>query len=92
MIKYKAGSLYSPRIEEVEVERETDSSVWVSGRRRSKISEFESFFETWDEAHRHLMAVSHSKVDAARRDLERANSTHGNIKGMKPPRKETGNE
>lgn len=88
MIKYKATGFYRPEIKEVEVERETDSSVWISGRRRGKITDFESFFDTWEDAHSHLLKLSRANVDGARRHLEHVNSTHGNIKGMKRPRKE----
>ena len=54
-------------------------------RRTAKLSDYESFFLTWDEAHSYLLGRADAKVSQARRQLELANATLGNIKGMKPP-------
>lgn len=73
------------RIEVTEIERETESSVWINGRRSAKHGAYENFFNTWDDAHSHLMKRAQSNVDQQRRILERLNGVLGNIKGMKRP-------
>lgn len=83
MHKYKTTSFSG--ITSVEIERETDSSVYINGRRRSKRSEYEDYFDTWEEAHEFLTRRAQDDVESARHVLERANSRLGNIKGMKKP-------
>lgn len=89
MIKYIAVKYGTAEVYPVEVDRETGSSVWVGGRRRAKRSDHESYFDTWEEARNYVLIKAQVRVDAARRHLEREKSDLGNIKGMKPPAKET---
>lgn len=91
MIKYESNSF--GRIKKVEVDRETESSVWLSvdgkevlrERRAAKRSEFRSYFDTWDDAKNHLIEMHEGKVAHARAVLKTANDRLGNIKGMKNP-------
>jgi hypothetical protein len=92
-IKFVARRIGRP-IESVEVERETEQSVWVCGvwhgkkvapRRHSKRSDWDNYFDTWEEAKAFLLANAERKVAHARRELEIANSELGNVKGLKPP-------
>ncbi len=46
-----------PKIKEVEVERETDKTVWINGRRNAKISEWHNYFDTRGEAKGHLIKL-----------------------------------
>jgi hypothetical protein len=73
------------KIEEIEVERTSESSVWVKGRRRAKVTDWHLIFDTWEAAHAYLMTEGERKVLEARRALESANSALGNVKGMKKP-------
>ena len=67
MIKHKTTGLgWKNLIEKAEVERETESSVWIGGRRSAKISSYECYFDTFGEAKSYLL-------DMARKHLERAN-------------------
>ena len=84
--KYKTARFRPARIEAVEVERETVQSVWINGRKNAKRSSWDAFHDSWDEAHAYLLALAESKLKGARRDLELAQSEHGNVKGMKPPK------
>lgn len=90
MIKYKAR--IDPRwdcdaeIEEVEVERETEQSVWVNGSRSAKRSSWANFYDTWQEAHDALWSRQTSRINSVRMQLERSKSVLGNINGMKPPK------
>lgn len=93
MIKYKInlnGHRFMPaaRIAPVEVERETKTSVWISGDRKNKRSRWENYYDTWEEAHAALKSQAESVVDNVRVQLANANGKMGNIKGMKEPGKE----
>lgn len=76
---------YGSRIIEVEVERETESSVWVKGRRHNKRSEYENYWDSWEDAHSFLLQNAERWVEGARLRLERAKGEYGQIKGMKKP-------
>lgn len=92
MIKYKTSG--SDKIIQVEVARETEKCVWTMestfrGKekmevRHAKMSDYESFHDTWQAAKDHLISLANSRVIAARRQLESENGKLGNIKGMKP--------
>lgn len=83
MLKYKTGGFVKP-IEPVEIERETDKCVYIRGCRHAKLTDYYAFHDTWDEAKAYLMSKAEDSVFNARRNLERANSHLGNIKGLKP--------
>ena len=92
MIKYRTGFTFrSNPIDKVEVERETDSSVWIKNtttgkdRRVSKTGKYENYFDTWEQAKIYLLKEAEDELNAARRNLERAQSKYGNIKGLKKP-------
>jgi multidrug efflux pump subunit AcrA (membrane-fusion protein) len=70
------------KITQVEVERETDISVWINGHRNAKRSEWNNYYDTWEEAKAALQAKAQSQVDSLRLQLERAKGALGNIKGM----------
>jgi hypothetical protein len=76
---------FSDPITAVPVERETESSVWIKGRRQPKSSTFYCYFDTWQQAHEALIDAREKGVAMARRDLELANSYLGNVRGMKKP-------
>lgn len=61
MIKYMTGG-YKEDIEAIEIERETESSVWIDGRRRSKLSTWDIYHDTWEAARDHLMTTATHKV------------------------------
>lgn len=58
-------------IKEVEIERETASSVWqsgVSGAQRKR-SSYMNFFDTYDEAKAFLVGNARATLDSARRAM-----------------------
>ena len=89
MKKYRTGGydrwLVEAKIEEVEAERETETSIWIKGRRNNKLSGYEAYHDTWEAAHNFLMEKATEKVESARRELERHKSALGNVKGMRKP-------
>jgi hypothetical protein len=72
------------RILPVDIERSSQSSVWIRGSRYSR-SGWRSFFPTWAEAHAHLITAAEADLASARRQLEYAQGRHGQVKGMQPP-------
>lgn len=82
---FQAQDMAGFRINEVEVERETTQSVWVNGKRCTKKALYEAYRPSWEEAHAWLLEVAGNRVSYARKQLERANTHFGNVKGMKQP-------
>jgi hypothetical protein len=67
-MKYYEASFNA--IKPVEVEKESESSVWIKGRVNKKISSYTGFFKTWDEARNYLINQIQQKIDSAKRSLE----------------------
>jgi hypothetical protein len=84
-LTYSTSWRVEAKIKEVEVDRETEASVWVEGRRQNKITGYEVVHDTWDDAHRYLLVKAAEKVESARRKLEEHKSYLGKVKGMKKP-------
>jgi hypothetical protein len=81
MIKYRTRW---ETIVKVEVERETESCVWIKGRRNNKKSGWENFFDTWQEAHAFVIQNAEEKVFNIVNELARAKHELEKIKGMNP--------
>ena len=91
MKKFKT-SKYGTEIEPVEVVRETDAFVIFppyrpggKERRTAKCTDYERYHDTWEDARAFLLSRAEQDVQSARRRLEVANGTLGNVKGMKKP-------
>lgn len=84
MLKYMATVGYKPSIVEVEVERETDSCVFIKGRKHSKITEYQSYFDTWAQAKSHLIGYASHKEAAARSRWQGAQEELSRIEAMQP--------
>ncbi|WP_343577990.1 hypothetical protein [Pseudomonas sp.] len=80
-------------IKPVIVVKKTEKKVTVldnwGGRTReslqAKVSAFNSYFPTFEEAKEELIKRAQSNVEDARFALQRANDVLGNAKGLKPP-------
>lgn len=83
MRKYRT-SKYGCEIETVEVERETDKSVWINGQRNAKRTDWFNYWNTFIEAKNHLMIVAEKKINAARFNLECAEAFYENVCKQKP--------
>jgi len=70
-IKYKVDD-YDVSIREVEVERETDHSVWINGNRSQKISSWCKYYDDYESAFKYLDKFHSDKLDLAKRRLESA--------------------
>jgi len=80
MIKYKIEHYLRAEITAVDIDRETDDSVWIKGERMKKL---EHFFDTWGCAKNHLVVMADAKLLSARLSLDNAQQLHGQITGMK---------
>jgi hypothetical protein len=78
MKKYKTSACrwnIDARIEEIEVERATTASVWINGRRNAKVTDYDMYHDTWDEAQSYLFRKCNEKIENAKRkilELEKA--------------------
>jgi hypothetical protein len=75
-------------IKSVQCTKVTAFFVWpveCNGCRESRASDWNSYYETWADAHAALLAKAERKLASARRQLERAQGDYGRIKGMEPP-------
>jgi hypothetical protein len=70
MKKYQTGH-FKHDIAEIEVDRETDKSVWVDGHRSSKTEGYHKTFDTRNEAAEFLLEVAERKMESA---ITRANA------------------
>lgn len=66
-------------IQPVFIERETDSSVWINGRRKSKQSEYENYFDTIDEAKQFIIQKAKNEVSQYQNRLEMAEKHYDHI-------------
>ena len=85
MKKYLVTLWYRSLIREIEVERETESSVWIKGRRLAKFSNYEKYFSTWEDAHTFLLFEANKRKDLAERNLNDANRTIEKVLAMEKP-------
>jgi hypothetical protein len=69
MKKYRVK--YS-EISEVEVERETESSVWINGSKSLKRSSYESYFDTYEDAFNHIAVILKAGIEKAESRLKYA--------------------
>lgn len=89
MKKFKTRRWKPATIEEIEITRETEVSVFYkSPGCRTELCERKStdghkWFNSWDEAHAYLMGEAERSVNHYRRMLETAKSHLGNVKGMR---------
>lgn len=67
----------------VEVDRESDSSVWIGGRRCAKLSGYESYFDTFEEARSRLLEQAEERVAGHRRDLEKAETFAEQVRNLR---------
>ncbi len=62
-------SNYKPEIKEVEVEKETDKSIWIGNQRILKESDYQKFFNSKDEAKEALTKFYNSKILRAKVEI-----------------------
>lgn len=89
-VKYKSPRRYGQTIDAVEIVRETDKCVFIARirgepSRVAKTNDYHIYCDTWEEAHRLLLKRAENELSYARAALQRAQSFHANVKGMRAP-------
>lgn len=82
MKKYKTEQYGIDKIIAIEVDRESEHSVWIGKRRHNKKSDYTNFFDTWKEAHALLLERANHKVEHAQRNLASAVKDAHDVMGM----------
>lgn len=88
MKKYKTGRCsfdVKAIIEEIEIQRETKSSVWINNKREAKECTWHIYHDTWQAAHDYLKQTANLKVEGARNRLDRAIKNLFDVSLMEPP-------
>lgn len=67
---YRACTLVSPEVEEVEADRVTEKSIWVDGRRNNIEGRYYTYFSERADAVQHVIDFHKQKVESAERRLE----------------------
>ena len=83
MKKYMTASCTKEKIKLVEVDRETESSVWVNGRRSPKLSGYTNYFDTWLEAKSFLLSEAAADVVNAKSKLDHYKSKLQEIEALR---------
>lgn len=78
--KWREGS---SEIIKVEIERETDSSVWIRGHRQGKNTESHQYLDTWKEGESILKERAESYLDTCKNRLKDAEQTLAEIKELR---------
>ena len=85
MIKFKAGGFGKELITAVEVDRESEFSVWINGRRNKKQSDWERYFDKWEDAKEYLLNIYEKKVSACKNNFERESAKLSDIRALINP-------
>ena len=79
-------SSYGDPIKPIEIESYTEHTVRLSGGRRAKrVTGFESYFPSWDEARDHLLSLIEERLTQLSRRVKFERDHEGKIKGLKRP-------
>lgn len=73
----------SSEIIKVEIERETDSSVWIRGHRQGKNTESHQYLDTWKEAEFLLREQAEGYLDTCKNRLKDAEEILSEIKELR---------
>jgi hypothetical protein len=80
---YVARWCYKPEVSIVSVEKSTERSVWIKGRRQARCSGYESFFETFDDAKAHLIGRARGEIAVCQRRLDTARNKLREVEQIK---------
>lgn len=86
IVKWRTSKYDNTRIDCVECERETDKFVWpLNGRRTAKITDWDMYHDTWEEAHEFLLIRANRAIDVAKKNIELASEHVVHLKSLKKP-------
>lgn len=82
MYKARTGS-WRINIEPVEVEKVNDKTVWINGRRNARTSNYDNYFDTFEEAKSFLLTEAKSEINKYKTGLEAAEKEYERIQAIK---------
>jgi len=72
MKKYRVKTRWPDGIiHEIEVERETEKSIWIRGNRELKHTEYSRIFDTYCEAYEFVVSLLNGKIEQLQRKLDK---------------------
>lgn len=74
-------------IDEVEVEKETEKSVWINGDRHSKSSSYNTYHNSFEDAKNHLITTAENRIKSAKFQVEVAESFLKNVESQVEPKR-----
>jgi hypothetical protein len=77
---------YYDEIKPVEVEKHTDSSVWVKGKRLSRTTEWSCYFDNFQDAKDHLVRKCRSKIEHHRQQALNYGKYWNNVLKIEEPK------
>ncbi len=72
------------KIKAVQIERESIHSVWVKGRQRAKVTGWDNYHDTWEDAHTFLIAEGMARVKTKIEALSKAEKALRYVSNLKP--------
>ena len=82
--KYSAAPGYLPFIGVVDVDRESDTHVWVDGTKASKSSIFQTYHDTFEQAKAHLLGLATADLETAYLHAQRKQVARNRILKLVP--------
>lgn len=80
----KKFRIYFGKIEEVEIERETEKFYFIEGRRREKDGWAGDVYDTWEQARDVMIKRSEERIVSLKRDIAEEETRIAKIKELKP--------
>lgn len=69
-MKMYRASFYGITVETVDVERVSESSVWIKGRRHARITDYDGYHATFEAARDWLVKLYQDKIDALQMNID----------------------
>ncbi len=82
LIKYRTFGGRLIKILPIKAERETESSVWINGRRRLKQTDWDNHHDTWEHAQNYLITRETTKVTNCQSALDSAKARLSEIRKL----------
>jgi hypothetical protein len=76
------GGYGYPPIKKVEIQKETEKSVWINGKRISKRTKWLKYWSSFDEAKEHLIAVEQIAIKRLKSQLNQRENNLSNYKNL----------
>lgn len=67
---YEVNRSFDYQIKEIDVEKETNSCVYINGNRANKRGDYRAYFKTMEEAVSYSKAQLESKIERSKRQLQ----------------------